>query len=96
MKKYKVLLSAHGNPDYNQNPYEKICPCYYAESDSIEQCQKLVSKYIAEYNLGGGNWTGGKVIETSKNTHIGDISYNCRFWPAHQKLNQRTLYARPL
>ena len=52
MKKYKVLLSAHGNPDYNQNPYEKICPCYYAEADSIEQCQKLVSKYIAEYNLG--------------------------------------------
>ena len=79
MKKYKVFLSAHGNPDYIQNPYEKICPCYYAEADSIEDCQKLVSTYISAYNIGGGNWTGGKVLEIISNTHIGNISYNCHF-----------------
>ena len=85
MKKLKVYLSAHGDPDYNQNPYEKICPCYYAEADSIEECQKLVSAYISEYDIGGGNWTGGMVFEKGTNTPIGNISYNCRFWPARLK-----------
>ena len=76
--RYKVTLTAHGNIDHNQNPYEMIVPMEVAKCDTIEECQKVVRDFIEENNLGGGNFTGGQVYEG--NVKVGYISYNGRFW----------------
>ena len=80
---YKVILSACGNIDHNENPYNNIVnyeiiePCE-VECSSIKECQEAVLKYIDDNNLGAGNWTGGDV--TKNNKKVGYISYNGRFW----------------
>lgn len=77
---YIVVLSSCGNPDFNQNPYEPVygVPKRVLKATSIEECQQIVRNYIDFYNLGGGNWYGGDVFKDGK--HIGNISYNGRFW----------------
>ena len=79
---YSVTLTSAGNIDHGQNPYDQL----YGVSQervyaaSIEECQQRVMEYIDEYNLGGGNWTGGDVYDDLGNV-IGHISYNGRYWP---------------
>lgn len=80
---YKVTLSACGNIDHFENPYNNIVhgikiKSNVVECNSIEECQKVVRKYIEDNLLGGSNWTGGKVFKD--NELIGRISYNGRFW----------------
>lgn len=80
---YKVTLSACGNIDHDENPYDNIVDgiridAQIAEANSIEECQKIVRKYIENNCLGGGNWTGGKVFKG--NEQVGYISYNGRYW----------------
>lgn len=76
---YSVILSAHGNPDHYQSPYERVAPVSAAHCESIEECQAAVAAYIEKYDLGGGNWTGGDVYRYGE--VVGRISYNGRFWP---------------
>lgn len=45
---------------------------------SIEEAQSVVREFIDRHDLGGGNWTGGKVFKDGKN--IGYIAYNGRFF----------------
>lgn len=85
---YKVTLSACGNIDHNENPYNNIVngikiKSNVAECNSIEECQKVVGKYIEDNLLGGGNWTGGKVFKDTE--QIGYISYNRRYWEKGSK-----------
>lgn len=80
---YKVILSACGNIDHFENPFDNIVngikvDQIIAKCNSIEECQKVVEKYIDDNLLGAGNWTGGKVFKG--NELIGRISYNGRFW----------------
>lgn len=85
MKKYSVILSAHGNPDHWQDPEQPLpgVPVTEAYGDTIEELQQAVRAYIEEYGLGGGNWTGGRVME--QGSHIGYISYNGRFWKVTER-----------
>lgn len=78
--KYKVFLSAHGNIDHGENPYKPLegVERGYREADTIEELQSIVREYIEKNDIGGGQWTGGKVMEGDK--EIGYISYNGRFW----------------
>ena len=64
-KKYKVALTAHGNIDHGANPYEMVAPPQIVFADTIEELQQAVRDYIEEYDLGGGNWTGGQVSDTA-------------------------------
>lgn len=77
---YTVKLSACGNIDYGQNPYELLygVPKRVIKATSIEECQQIVRNYIYFYNLGSGNWDGGDVFKDGK--LIGYISYNGRYW----------------
>ena len=75
---YTVVLSAHGNPDRRQNPYECVAPFEVETCDTIKECQLRVREYIETWDIGGGNWTGGDVYLEGK--YIGNISYNGRFW----------------
>ena len=77
--KYSVILSAHGNPDHYESPFEKVAPTEVAHCKSIEECQAKVREYIDKHDLGGGNFTGGDVYQYGE--VIGRISYNSRYWP---------------
>lgn len=80
---YTVTLSACGNIDHDENPYDNIVSgivveTEIAEANTIEECQGIVRDYIEKNYLGAGNWTGGKVFEN--NEQIGNISYNGCYW----------------
>ena len=77
---FVVRLSSAGNPDHGENPYKAYGSAGKdsVEVDSIKAAQKACVDYITEYNLGGGNWTGGEVYEDGN--YVGRISYNGRFW----------------
>lgn len=81
MTRYKVELDSCGNPDYGENPYDQIDGAWtqMVHINSIEEAQQVVREYIAEHNLGSGNWNGGNVWN-EQNEYIGCISYNGRFW----------------
>jgi len=76
--KFSVLLSAHGNPDHYESPYEEVAPNEVKHCTSIDECRKAVLDYIEKHDLGGGNWTGGDVYSCGE--MVGRISYNGRFW----------------
>lgn len=84
MKSYKVLLTAHGNPDHEENPFAELFPAQEAYADTIEECQQIVRNFIDKTDIGSGNWTGGQVYLTSTGEPIGYISYNSRYWPMEE------------
>lgn len=79
-KKYKVVLTAHGNIDHGANPYAMVAPPLNVFADTIEELQQAARDYIEEYDLGGGNWTGGQVTEVASGKPFGYISYNGWYW----------------
>lgn len=84
MPKFKVNLTAHGNIDHDEDPYELLFEgTGYA--DTIESCQQIVRDWIEETEIGGGNWTGGQVYDTATGKEIGYISYNGRYWEGGYK-----------
>lgn len=81
MSRYSVILTAHGNIDHGEDPYEPLFPERVKQAATIEECQQIVRDFINETDIGGGNWTGGQVYDTKSGSHIGNISYNGRYWP---------------
>lgn len=79
--KYKVELNSCGNIDYGENPFQSLygVPKMIEHCNSIEECQEKVREYINKYELGSGQWDGGKVFD-EKDEYLGYISYNSRFW----------------
>lgn len=51
----------------------------YFEVSSLLEAKNLTQKFINEFNLGGSNWVGGRVID-EENKFIARISYNGRVW----------------
>ena len=85
---YKVTLSACGNIDIGEDPYDNIVKGVRVKSKtvhcgSIEECQQVVRDYIEENWLGGSNWTGGNVFYRDK--QVGYISYNGKYWQKGSK-----------
>lgn len=84
--KFWVLLSNRGNPDHGQDP---DAPIYGGPQDKLVGCQSLAhasawcQRYIELLNLGGGNWTGGKVyaehgIAPGTGKPVARVAYNGR------------------
>lgn len=73
----KVKLSSCPNPDYRQT--EAPAPSQVVEVESLEEASKVCRAYITEHELGGGNWSGGDVLDDS-GQKIARISYNGRIW----------------
>lgn len=78
----KVLLASCGNPDFGQDPDKPLFGCERNKwvvvkdfKEASEQCQK----FIEDNELGGGNWSGGKIIN-DKLKIIAHVSYNGRVW----------------
>ena len=82
MRKYIVLLTTRGNPDFGQNPRR---PLYgvrdtRVEVDTLREASAKCRAWIAANSVGGGNWTGGEVIDAATDRQVAYISYNGRAW----------------
>lgn len=77
-KKYRVMLSSCGNPDFGQ--YAPISNPSAVDGDTLAELRKACKDYQEFWNLGGGNWDNGRVIENATGKLMGHFSYNLRFW----------------
>lgn len=75
---YQIVLTSCGNPDFGQNPRKPMSPAKCISANSIEECQVAARKYVDDYDLGAGNWSGGQVYQDGE--YVGYVSYNGRFW----------------
>lgn len=75
---YFLALSSCGNPDHYQDPNQELSPAIIKMITSKENGESIVREYISEYDLGGGNYTGGCVFKNGK--LVGYYSYNGRLW----------------
>ena len=74
-----VELQSVGNADYGDaEEKRKNIAVKKVYVESIEEAQGVVRQFIDRHDLGGGNWTGGKVFKDGKN--IGYIAYNGNFF----------------
>lgn len=88
---YLVLLAAVGNPDMGQAPgrLPGVPGGVYSEAESLNEASRLCRTYIERYDLGAGNWAGGRVVEATLTPDtaraVAQISYNGRVWPVEAK-----------
>ena len=78
-----VNLSSCGNPDFQQNPHESLSPEVHFQIATLEGASLICLKYIASWNLGGGNWSGGQVY--NGDIMVAQVSYNGRVWDLDDK-----------
>lgn len=78
---FTVYLSNCGNIDLGQNPRKPIpfTKCYWVVRETLKECADACQQYIAENDLGGGNWNGGQVYN-EREEKVACISYNGRIW----------------
>lgn len=81
--KMMVKLSSCGNPDFKQNPNVSLSPAEKIQIVTLKEASEACRTYIAKWNLGGGNWSGGQVYKGKK--QIAQISYNGRIWDMDDK-----------
>jgi hypothetical protein len=50
---------------------------------ALDEGARIVENYIAQHQLGGGNWGGaaGQLFTQKEGAYVGRYSYNGRFWP---------------
>lgn len=74
-----VTLRAYGNPDYRQ--YTDIADKAVVRVTSLRDAVRVCMDYIAENELGGGNWgtQSGCVFDSAKRP-VARVSYNGRVW----------------
>jgi len=77
-KTMTVKLSSCGNPDHGQSPHDSLSPTVSCEVATFKGARLICTKYIANWNLGGGNWAGGQIYEDGK--QVARVSYNGRVW----------------
>lgn len=72
----KVSLSSKLNLDFPKGSQGKDINSHFVNVRSLSDAQVRCLVFIAENNLGAGNWTGGLVYEAEKK--VARISYNGR------------------
>lgn len=78
---FTVKLSSCGNPDHGQ--FAPLSDTKLIRVATLEEASKKCLAYIAYWDLGGGNWSGGQVYDSKK--QIARISYNGRIWDMDDK-----------
>ncbi len=73
---FRLKLASVPNPDYGE--WFSPAPTRYVYVKSLKDASRKCREYIEEFNLGGGNWTGGQVSRNGK--PVAKISYNGRIW----------------
>lgn len=82
---FKVRLAHAPNPDISDGYsgyWVPTSPCKPREVEvfSFAQASSVCRDYIKEWELGGGNWSGGQVFDTATKKQVARISYNGRVW----------------
>jgi len=79
-KPFRVVLLSCGNPDYGQT--EPQSPAMIVPVKDLLEAKNVVQAYLAEWNLGSGNWPAlaGCVYPHDSAICIAQISYNGRVW----------------
>jgi hypothetical protein len=82
---FKVALTSVGNPDHGQDPDRTLygVPNETIAVNTMQEASEACRKYISEHMLGGGNWSGGQIVENG--TYIAVVSYNGRVWYPEDK-----------
>jgi hypothetical protein len=77
----RVELSAEPNPDFGPNSYRGSVrlPRRSIKVNNLAEAVAVCRTYIEEHELGGGNWTGGRVTDGA-GKEVARISYNGRIW----------------
>lgn len=77
-----LQLQADPNPDFSPDSHEASVqvPSQFVAVESLASAQSMVVRFIAEHDLGAGNWTGGLVLHDGE--PYARISYNGRIWDA--------------
>ena len=77
---YCVILAAVGNPDHYQypGPLPGVPWCEFWVPHLLAARNACLS-YIEQYDLGGGNWSGGQVYD-ARGLLVAQISYNGKVW----------------
>ena len=77
-----LQLQADPNPDFAPGSHEAsiAVPLRLVPVESLGSAQSQALRFIAEHDLGAGNWTGGLVLRDGQ--PYPRISYNGRIWDA--------------
>jgi DNA sulfur modification protein DndB len=78
-RKMIVVLKARGNLDFDQ-PEDMGVPTLELTVSTLEEASLLCQGYIDTYDVGGGNWKGGHVLDATTNEQVAYISYNGKIW----------------
>lgn len=81
-----LILDSRGNPDLGQYPNISVygVPSESVRVSSLRDASRKAREYIELHDLGGGNWTGGDVLDGS-GLIVARISYNGRVWQAEYR-----------
>mgnify|MGYP000853177167 CR=1 FL=1 len=84
---YIVLLANRGNPDHGQDT-ESPLPGTGADQEKVvgtlASASALCQKYIQAFQLGAGNWAGGRVTRLD-GTPVGHVAYNGRVFSTDRR-----------
>lgn len=81
---YAVILSANPNPDFDSGHASEVyIPKKQVKINSWSDASKVCRLFIEKNELGGGNWTGGAVLNRDFE-QIGRVSYNGRVWDKNE------------
>ena len=72
-----------GKSDLNANHFRNfltfdLTKHLYLLSDADKASNTACCAYIEQYDLGGGNWSGGQMFEAGR--QVARVSYNGRVW----------------
>ncbi len=79
---FLVILSSLGNPDFRQDPDRPLpgVPVLKQKVRDFAAASQACLDYIAQHELGGGNWNGGDIFD-EHGERIANVSYNGFVWP---------------
>ena len=78
----KVVIAAHGNPDYTYPCHRRdvrILP-RLVDCKDLEDASRICRKFIDENELGAGNWADPCGWVYDGDEIVANVSYNGRVW----------------
>ena len=79
---FVVQLASAGNIDFGQDPRRSMpgVPRKRLRVATLRNASLACRLYIEHHELGGGNWTGGEVVEHKTKKLTAYVSFNGRVW----------------
>jgi hypothetical protein len=84
-----VELAAVGNPDHGQDPSKPpwgVPKARDVQVSTLEEASKICRQYIADHDLGFGNWSGGTVKVGGE--HVAYVSYGGKLFRSLETLEE--------